>query len=111
MEVRQQHVQLDRPLVFDRDAERTKAGSGIEHEHVSAFEAHLDAWRAGAAAAALQGGAGLDLQLVEADVFDWLQASGEPRYDLLVANAFLDLVDVPALLPLLWRRTAPGRPF
>ncbi len=35
---------------------------------------------------------------------------GEP-YDLVIANAFLDLVDVGALLPLLWRRVAPGRPF
>jgi SAM-dependent methyltransferase len=86
---------------------------------LDAAAAHLRDW--GGAAARDQGGAvvvrdaGRDLEAraVEADVFDWLAApegSGEP-YDLVIANAFLDLVDVGALLPLLWRRVAPGRPF
>jgi SAM-dependent methyltransferase len=55
----------------------------------------------------------LEVDLVEADVFDWLAAAviAERRYDLVVANAFLDLVDVGALLPALWRCVSPGRPF
>jgi SAM-dependent methyltransferase len=59
------------------------------------------------------GGAGRDLRvhLVQADIFDWLARSADPPFDLVVANAFLDLVDVPALLPPLWRRLGPGRPF
>jgi len=32
-------------------------------------------------------------------------------YDLIVANAVLDLVDVPRLLPLLWRVLKPARPY
>ena len=86
---------------------------------LDAAAAHLRDW--GGAAARDDGGAlvvrdtGRDLaaRAVEADVFDWLAVpdpGGQP-YDLVIANAFLDLVDVGALLPLLWRRVAPGRPF
>jgi SAM-dependent methyltransferase len=61
-----------------------------------------------------QPGAGVDgakVDLVEADVFAWLQDAAQPRFDAVVACAFLDLVDLPALLPLLWRRLVPGAPF
>jgi len=86
---------------------------------LDAAAAHLRDW--GGPAARDDGGAvvvrdaGRDLaaRAVEADVFDWLAVpdpGGQP-YDLVIANAFLDLVDVGALLPLLWRRVAPGRPF
>ena len=87
--------------------------------NLEAAAAHLRAW--GGAAARDEGGAlvvrdaGRDLEAraVEADVFDWLAApdGGGAPYDLVIANAFLDLVDVAELLPLLWRRMAPGRPF
>jgi SAM-dependent methyltransferase len=56
-------------------------------------------------------GPGVELDFVENDVFEWLEADGEPRFDAVIASAFLDLVDVRALLPLLWRRLAPGAPF
>jgi len=86
---------------------------------LDAAATHLRDW--GGAAARDQGGAlvvrdgdrDLEARAVEADVFDWLAApdgGGEP-YDVVIANAFLDLVDLAALLPLLWRRVAPGRPF
>ena len=86
---------------------------------LDAAAAHLRAW--GGAAARDEGGAvvirdgGRDLEarFVEADVFDWLAApdcDGAP-YDLVIANAFLDLVDAGTLLPLLWRQVAPTRPF
>lgn len=94
---------------------------------LTAAAAHLRAWAL--ASGARDHGAGaasilvrdatrdLEVELVAADVFEWLAAPagggggcGAP-YDLVVANAFLDLVDVPALLPALWRRLDPGRPF
>ena len=50
----------------------------------------------------------LRVRLVEAELGDHLDAgSGEP-VDLLIANAFLDLVDVPAVLPGLLRLLVPG---
>jgi SAM-dependent methyltransferase len=57
------------------------------------------------------GGIELAVELVEADAFSWLESADAAHYDLVVANAFLDLVDVRALLPLVWRRVGPGRPF
>jgi SAM-dependent methyltransferase len=65
------------------------------------------------------GGRDLQVRLVAANVFDWLAAEGEDGasagdggpFDLVVAHAFLDLVDVAALLPALWRRVGPARPF
>jgi SAM-dependent methyltransferase len=71
---------------------------------------------AAAAAHLRQDNRDLKVDLVAADALTWLAAApaggddGAP-YDLVVANAFLDLVDVPALLPLLWRRVQAGRPF
>ena len=87
--------------------------------NLEAAAAHLRDWGAasardeGGAVVVRDGGRDLEARAVEADVFDWLAApadGGEP-YDVVIANAFLDLVDVAELLPLLWRRMAPGRPF
>ena len=50
----------------------------------------------------------LRVRLVEAELGDYLEAgSGEPA-DVLIAHAFLDLVDVPAVLPRLLRLLVPG---
>jgi SAM-dependent methyltransferase len=50
----------------------------------------------------------LRVRLVEAELGDHLEAgSGEP-VDVLIAHAFLDLVDVPTVLPPLLRLLAPG---
>jgi SAM-dependent methyltransferase len=50
----------------------------------------------------------LRVRLVQAELGDHLEAGhGEPA-DLLIANAFLDLVDVPAVLPGLFRLVVPG---
>ncbi|HEY0125752.1 MAG TPA: class I SAM-dependent methyltransferase, partial [Blastococcus sp.] len=50
----------------------------------------------------------LRVRLVEAELGDHLDAgSGEPA-DVLIANAVLDLVDVPAVLPGLLRLLVPG---
>jgi SAM-dependent methyltransferase len=48
------------------------------------------------------------VRMVEAELGGYLDAGpGEPA-DVLIANAFLDLVDVPAVLPGLLRLLAPG---
>src|SRR5215213_1373849 len=50
----------------------------------------------------------LRVRLVEAELGSYLEAGhGEPA-DVVIANAFLDLVDVPATLPRLFRLLAPG---
>jgi hypothetical protein len=50
----------------------------------------------------------LRVRLVEAELGSYLEAgAGEPA-DVLIANAFLDLVDVPAFLPGLFRALVPG---
>jgi hypothetical protein len=50
----------------------------------------------------------LRVRLVEAELGSYLDAgAGEPA-DVLIANAFLDLVDVPAVLPGLFRALVPG---
>jgi SAM-dependent methyltransferase len=97
----------------------------IDEDGVSlaAADAHLRAW-GGAAGDGGATGPGrivvrdstrdLEIDLVQADIFDWLAAGipdPSPSYDLVVANAFLDMVDVGALLPPLWRRVGPRRPF
>jgi hypothetical protein len=90
---------------------------------LAAAAAHLHQW--GGTAASGDGarvvvrdparGLDLEVELIAADVFAWLAVGGdtgrEAGYDLVVANAFLDLVDVGALLPALWRRIGPARPF
>jgi len=56
----------------------------------------------------------LAVRLVHADVLDFDPAragAGEPGFDLVIANAFLDMVDVPALLPRLWSWMAPRSHF
>jgi SAM-dependent methyltransferase len=98
---------------------------------LAAAARHIRAWAGAAAGTAAVSGAvadadttvavrdsarDLQIELVAADVFAWADATGAAAeagacYDLVVANAFLDIVDVPALLPALWRRLHPGRPF
>jgi SAM-dependent methyltransferase len=52
------------------------------------------------------------IQLETTDVFDFLNRdSGDSKWDLLIANAFLDLVDVPATLPALLSLLKPGGLF
>jgi hypothetical protein len=48
---------------------------------------------------------------VTADVFDFIrthQRSGSPAYDILIAHAFLDLMDLPTSLPRLFTLLVPG---
>jgi SAM-dependent methyltransferase len=51
------------------------------------------------------------VRLVAAEIADYAgRGRGEPA-DLLIANAVLDLVDVPTVLPALLRLLAPGGPY
>ena len=52
------------------------------------------------------------VQVEQADLFDFVRRPAAlHRYDLLIANAFLDLVDIPQTLPLLRRLLQPGGLF
>jgi SAM-dependent methyltransferase len=50
----------------------------------------------------------LRVRLVHAELGGYLQAAGGAPADVLIANAVLDLVDVPAILPGLLRLLVPG---
>ncbi|HEX2074050.1 MAG TPA: class I SAM-dependent methyltransferase [Geodermatophilus sp.] len=50
----------------------------------------------------------LRVRLVEAELGDYLEAGHAEPAEVLIANAFLDLVDVPATLPALLRLLVPG---
>lgn len=50
----------------------------------------------------------LRVRLVQAELGSYLDAGYGQRTDVLIANAFLDLVDVPAVLPGLLRLLVPG---
>ena len=59
----------------------------------------------------LQGQAAIKIKVhfIHAEIGDFLDKAGNlPPADLLVANAFLDLVDVPTMLPRLFDLLAPG---
>jgi SAM-dependent methyltransferase len=55
------------------------------------------------------GGLALTVRFVSAEIGAFVSAPAQlPRADLLIANAVLDLVDVPVLLPQLFALLAPG---
>lgn len=55
------------------------------------------------------GGAKLDLSLYASDLFDFLAKAGPlTQIDLLLAHAFLDLLDIPSALPQLVATLRPG---
>jgi hypothetical protein len=56
-------------------------------------------------------GVDVDVTFVRAELGEYLAQGGGPPADLLVANAFLDLVDVPNVLPPLLRLVVPGGLF
>jgi SAM-dependent methyltransferase len=50
----------------------------------------------------------LQVRFVQAELDSYLEAGETERADVLIANAFLDLVDVPTVLPGLFRMLVPG---
>ena len=56
--------------------------------------------------------AGFQLTLEAIELFDFIaRAQGEQQWDLLIAHAFLDLMDIPATLPQLFSLLKPGGLF
>jgi ubiquinone/menaquinone biosynthesis C-methylase UbiE len=53
-------------------------------------------------------GGDLDVSFEHAELFDYLRGCAAGSFDVVLAHAVLDLVDVPSLLPLLWRALVPG---
>ena len=52
----------------------------------------------------------LRVELVQGEISEFLAQSSE-QYDLVIANAVLDLLDLDQVLPLLWQRCASGALF
>ena len=88
-----------------------------ESESLAAARRHLERWgtvtQSSADAIAVEkGDARLDVEFVCSDVFEFLdQASRGERYDLVFANAVLDLTDLEPTLPCIWRALAPGAAY
>ena len=53
----------------------------------------------------------LRVRLVQAELGSYLEAGHQASADVLIANAVLDLLDVPAVLPALLRLLIPGGPY
>jgi len=86
-------------------------------ESLEAARRHLESWgtvtQSSVDAIAVEKGEHrLDVEFVRADMFEFLDAarSGE-KYDLVFANAVLDLTDLEPTLPRIWQALAPGGAF
>lgn len=53
----------------------------------------------------------LSLNLIAIDLFDFIEKQPFHNWDLLIAHAFLDLMDIPATLPYLLKLLRPGGLF
>jgi SAM-dependent methyltransferase len=88
-----------------------------EAESLAAARRHLEGWgtvtQSSADAIAVQKGEHrLDVEFVRADLFEYLdRASHGERFDLVFANAVLDLTDLEPTLPRIWQALAPGAAF
>lgn len=56
-------------------------------------------------------GQSLLLKLETADLFEYIQENASRRWDLLIAHAFLDLIDLPTALPRILGLAQPGGLF
>jgi SAM-dependent methyltransferase len=83
-------------------------------DSLAAARRHLESWghvtqSSVDAIAVEKGGSRLDVEFVRADLFEFLAAAGRnERYDLVFANAVLDLTDLEPTLPRIWNALAPG---
>lgn len=77
----------------------TKSGYVVEHEAPERIRLQKDR-------------VDVSVNLAQADIFDFMaQGADSGKWDVLIANAFLDLVDVPATLPDLLALLKPGGLF
>lgn len=86
-------------------------------DSLAAARRHLESWGTVTqssvdAIAVEKGDHRLDVEFVQADLFELLaRASQGERYDLVFANAVLDLTDLEPTLPRIWAALAPGAGF
>jgi SAM-dependent methyltransferase len=86
-------------------------------ESLAAARRHLESWGTVTqssidAIAVEKDGARLDVEFVRSDLFDFLDAASRgERYDLVFANAVLDLTDLDPTLPRIWSALAPGAAY
>jgi len=109
---------LDRGLLtraaytgIDVEAELIRAAAERLHDYAAARQAGLTVESGGAMifSTPVQD---VRVTLEAADLFDFLdREQGKSAWDLLVAHAFLDLIDLAATLPRLLSRLAPGGLF
>jgi SAM-dependent methyltransferase len=92
--------------LIDRDA-----------DSLAAARRHLEAWgnvtqSSVDAIAVERGNERIDVEFVQADLFEFLQAAEQhEKYDLVFANAVLDLTDLEPTLPRIWKVLAPGAAY
>jgi SAM-dependent methyltransferase len=85
-----------------------------DSDSLAAARRHLESWgtvtQSSVDAIAVEKGDGrLDVEFVRADLFEFLDAASQTRpYDLVFANAVLDLTDLEPTLPRIWKALAPG---
>lgn len=88
-----------------------------EGESLAAARRHLERWgtvtQSSVDAIAVERGEHrLDVEFVRADLFEFLDGARQgERYDLVFANAVLDLTDLEPTLPRIWQALAPGAGF
>ena len=88
-----------------------------ESESLAAARRHLESWGTVTqssvdAIAVEKDGARLDVEFVCSDLFEFLDSSSRgDRYDLVFANAVLDLTDLEPTLPRIWSALAPGAAY
>lgn len=88
-----------------------------EGESLAAARRHLESWgtvtQSSADAIAVEkGGSRLDVEFVRSDLFEFLAAASRgERYDVVFANAVLDLTDLEPTLPRIWSALAPGAAY
>ncbi|WP_437769975.1 class I SAM-dependent methyltransferase [Sorangium sp. So ce281] len=86
-------------------------------DSLAAARQHLERWgtvtQSSADAIAVErGDCRLDVEFVRSDLFAFLDAASRgERYDLVFANAVLDLTDLEPTLPRIWGALAPGAGF
>jgi SAM-dependent methyltransferase len=88
-----------------------------EGESLAAARRHLESWGTVTqssvdAIAVEKAGTRLDVEFVRSDLFEFLGAASRgERYDVVFANAVLDLTDLEPTLPRIWSALAPGAAY
>lgn len=83
-------------------------------DSLAAARRHLESWGTVTqssvdAIAVEKGESRLDVEFVRSDLFEFLDAASRGnRYDLVFANAVLDLTDLDPTLPRIWQALGPG---